>query len=55
MPISASPSCSPRLRTPADNAEIESFFATIKRKRLYRAEYDDPIKMINDADSFVTY
>lgn len=41
--------------TPADNAEIESFFATIKGERLYLADYDDPIKMINDVDSFVRF
>ncbi|MGQ0679135.1 MAG: IS3 family transposase [Actinomycetota bacterium] len=44
-----------RPRTPADNAEIESFFATIKGERLYLADYDDPIKMINDVDSFVMF
>lgn len=44
-----------RPRTPADNAEIESFFATAKGERLYRMVYDDPIKMINDVDSFVIF
>jgi putative transposase len=44
-----------RPRTPADNAEIESFFATIKGERLYRADYDSPIQMVEDADGFVTF
>jgi putative transposase len=44
-----------RPHTPADNAEIESFFATVKGERLYKMNYDDPIKMINDVDSFVIF
>jgi transposase InsO family protein len=44
-----------RPHTPADNAEIESFFATIKGERLYKMSYDDPIKMINDVDGFVVF
>lgn len=44
-----------RPRTPADNAEIESFFATIKGERLYRADYDSPIQMVEDVDAFVTF
>lgn len=44
-----------RPRTPADNAEIESFFATAKGERLYRMSYDNPIKMINDVDAFVVF
>lgn len=42
-----------RPHAPADNAEIESLFATVKGERLYKMSYDDPIKMINDVDSFV--
>jgi putative transposase len=44
-----------RPHTPADNAEIESFFATVKGERLYKMSYDDPIKMVNDVDSFVVF
>ena len=44
-----------RPRTPSDNAWIESFFATIKGERLYHGTYSDPIELISDADSFVTY
>lgn len=44
-----------RPRTPADNAEIESFFSTVKGERLYRAEYSSPIEMIEDVDVFVPY
>lgn len=44
-----------RPHTPADNAEIESFFATAKGERLYKMVYDDPIMMINDVDSFVIF
>lgn len=44
-----------RPHTPADNAEIESFFATIKGERLYKMSYDDPIQMINDVDGFVVF
>jgi transposase InsO family protein len=44
-----------RPRTPADNATIESFFATIKGERLYHGSYDEPIQLISDADAFVTY
>jgi transposase InsO family protein len=44
-----------RPHTPADNAEIESFFATIKGERLYKMSYDDPIQMINDVDGFVIF
>ena len=44
-----------RPRTPADNATIESFFATIKGERLYRGIYTNPIELISDADAFVMY
>ena len=44
-----------RPRTPADNATIESFFATIKGERLYHGIYTNPIELISDADAFVTY
>jgi putative transposase len=44
-----------RPRTPADNATIESFFATIKGERLYHGAYSDPIELISDADTFVIY
>jgi transposase InsO family protein len=44
-----------RPRTPADNAEVESFFATIKGERLYRGDYNSPIQMVEDADAFVTF
>jgi putative transposase len=44
-----------RPRTPADNATIESFFATIKGERLYHGAYTDPIELASDADAFVTY
>jgi putative transposase len=44
-----------RPRTPADNAAIESFFATIKGERLYHGIYSNPIELISDADSFVAY
>ncbi|MGQ0679633.1 MAG: transposase [Actinomycetota bacterium] len=44
-----------RPHTPADNAAIESFFATAKGERLYKLHYDDPIKMINDVDQFVVF
>lgn len=44
-----------RPRTPSDNAWIESFFATIKGERLYHGTYSDPIKLADDADSFVAY
>jgi putative transposase len=35
-----------RPRTPADNATIESFFATIKGERLYHGVYSNPIELI---------
>jgi transposase InsO family protein len=41
-----------RPRTPADNATIESFFATIKGQRLYHGTYSNPIELISDADAF---
>jgi len=44
-----------RPRTPADNATIESFFATIKGEHLYHGAYSDPIELISDADAFVIY
>ncbi|MCA1708893.1 MAG: IS3 family transposase, partial [Actinobacteria bacterium] len=44
-----------RPRTPADNAAIESFFATIKGERLYHGVYVNPIELISDADAFVIY
>jgi len=44
-----------RPRTPADNATIESFFATIKGERLYHGAYYNPIELADDADAFVTY
>lgn len=44
-----------RPRTPADNATIESFFATIKGERLYHGTYSDPIELISDSDAFVAY
>lgn len=44
-----------RPRTPADNATIESFFATIKGERLYHGAYVNPIELADDADSFVAY
>ncbi len=44
-----------RPRTPADNATIESFFATIKGERLYHGAYFSPIELISDSDAFVTY
>jgi putative transposase len=44
-----------RPRTPADNATIESFFATIKGERLYHGVYSDPIELISDADAFVIH
>jgi putative transposase len=44
-----------RPRTPADNATIESFFATIKGERLYHGTYSNPIELISDADAFVAY
>lgn len=44
-----------RPRTPSDNATIESFFATIKGERLYHGNYSNPIELISDSDSFVTY
>ncbi len=44
-----------RPRTPADNATIESFFATIKGERLYHGSYSNPIELISDADAFVIY
>jgi putative transposase len=44
-----------RTRTPAENATIESFFATIKGERLYHGSYSNPIVLISDADSFVVY
>ena len=44
-----------RPRTPADNATIESFFATFKGERLYHGSYDDPIELVSDADAFVIY
>jgi putative transposase len=44
-----------RPRTPADNATIESFFATIKGERLYYGTYTNPIELISDADAFVMY
>ena len=44
-----------RPRTPADNATIESFFATIKGERLYHGTYSNPIELISDADAFVVY
>ena len=44
-----------RARTPADNAAIESFFATIKGERLYHGIYHNPIELITDADAFVAY
>lgn len=44
-----------RPRTPSDNACIESFFATIKGERLYRADYTSPIALADDADAFVIY
>jgi putative transposase len=44
-----------RPRTPADNATIESFFATIKGERLYHGAYLDPIELADDADAFVAY
>ena len=44
-----------RPRTPADNAAIESFFATIKGERLYHGVYSNPMELISDADAFVTY
>lgn len=44
-----------RPRTPADNATIESFFATIKGERLYYGTYSNSIELISDADAFVAY
>lgn len=44
-----------RPRMPADNATIESFFATIKGERLYHGTYSDPIELITDSDAFVIY
>jgi transposase InsO family protein len=44
-----------RPRTPADNATIESFFATINGERLYHGIYSNPIELISDADAFVIY
>lgn len=44
-----------RPRTPADNATIESFFATIKGERIYHGVYVNPIELISDADAFVIY
>jgi putative transposase len=44
-----------RPRTPADNATIERFFATIKGERLYHGIYSNPIELISDADAFVAY
>jgi putative transposase len=44
-----------RPRTPADNATIESFFATIKGEHLYHGAYVNPIELADDADSFVAY
>ena len=44
-----------RPRTPADNAAIESFFATIKGERLYHGSYSNPIELVSDADAFVAY
>ncbi|MCA1707259.1 MAG: DDE-type integrase/transposase/recombinase [Actinobacteria bacterium] len=44
-----------RPKTPADNATIESFFATFKGERLYHGSYDDPIELVSDSDAFVTY
>jgi len=44
-----------RPRTPADNATIESFFATIKGERLYHGTYSNPIELASDADSFVIF
>jgi putative transposase len=42
-----------RPRTPADNATIESFFATIKGERIYHGVYINPIELISDSDGFV--
>jgi putative transposase len=44
-----------RPRTPADNATIESFFATIKGERLSLGTYSNPIELASDADAFVIY
>ena len=44
-----------RPRTPADNATIESFFATIKGERLYHGTYSNPIELASDADAFVIF
>jgi hypothetical protein len=45
----------PQARTPADNATIDSFFATLKNERLYHGAYSNPIELISDADGFVIY
>jgi putative transposase len=44
-----------RPRTPADNAAIESFFATIKGECLYHGFYSNPIELTTDADALVIY
>lgn len=43
-----------RPHTPDDNAEMESFFATLKCERLYRGSYDDPFLAEADIADFIT-
>ena len=44
-----------RPHTPDDNAEMESFFATLKCERLYRGSYNDPFLAEADIAEFITY
>ena len=42
-----------RPHTPNDNAEMESFFATLKCEKLYRGSYDSPLLAEADIASFI--
>ena len=44
-----------RPHTPDDNAEMESFFATLKCERLYRGSYDDPFLAEAGIADFIAY
>ena len=44
-----------RPHTPDDNAEMESFFATLKCERLYRGSYEDPFLAETDIADFIAY
>ena len=44
-----------RPHTPNDNAEMESFFATLKCERLYRGSYEHTLEAEADIAEFITY